>query len=381
MLLEALAKELVEVTSGLVGGRTINIMNTDGIIIASTETERIGSFHQGAMEAVQTGKPVIIRKDQLDRYPGAKEGYNMPLRVSGSIIGVVGLFGNPPEIQDLAHLLEVYAAKYYQLEAMFTPRLAESELRDRLLRHLLSHADTSMSSAKAMMEPLQIQLQPPFTVAVLSSRSGAALLRRQEDLVQQLKALQLLHPNRDIWGTVNDRLVLLLSGTDGQPAAMIRKREVLNSRPLCEYRISLGAPCQTLWDVQSAYEQASVLDIISPAPVNDMQQLPTRCSYMLYHTAATEAEFMDGLNRKLETAFHGPELETLLKTIQSYYNCNRSVSQAAAALFIHKNTLQYRVRRLLEALDLTKCTSFQQEYLIRLLLKHRKRRQSLQALQ
>ena len=58
MLLESLAKELVRVTSELVGGRTINIMNTEGYIIASTEPERIGTFHQGALEAVRTGKAV-----------------------------------------------------------------------------------------------------------------------------------------------------------------------------------------------------------------------------------------------------------------------------------------------------------------------------------
>lgn len=81
MLLEELAKDMVEVTSALIGGRTINIMNTDGVIIASSERERIGSYHQGAREAVRTGKVVNIRKDQLDRYPGAKEGCNMPLQI------------------------------------------------------------------------------------------------------------------------------------------------------------------------------------------------------------------------------------------------------------------------------------------------------------
>ena len=125
MLLEELAKELVDVTSGLLGGRTVNVMNTKGVIVASTDAARVGTFHQGAMEAVRTGRPVVIARDQLERYPGAKEGCNMPLRVSGAIIGVVGIYGDPAEIQYLARLLEVYAAKYYQLEAMTRPRLAE----------------------------------------------------------------------------------------------------------------------------------------------------------------------------------------------------------------------------------------------------------------
>ena len=70
-----------------------------------------------------------------------------------------------------------------------------------------------------------------------------------------------------------------------------------------------------------------------------------------------------------------------MKTAQGYYDNDRSVSKAAAALFIHKNTLQYRVHRVLEVLGLAGCTSFQQEYLVRLLLEHYKRKQGLRALQ
>ena len=109
MLIEKVAKELVEVSSGLLGGRTVNIMDVNGTIVASTEKERVGSFHQGAKEAIETGRQVIIRKDQLGQYPGAREGYNMPLRVNGSVIGAVGIFGTQQELQYLAPLLELYA--------------------------------------------------------------------------------------------------------------------------------------------------------------------------------------------------------------------------------------------------------------------------------
>ena len=91
MLLEELAEDLVSATSGLLDGRIINIMNPDGIIIASTQPERIGTFHKGARDAAVSGKPVSIRPDQIQEYSGAREGYNMPLRVGGNIIGVVGI--------------------------------------------------------------------------------------------------------------------------------------------------------------------------------------------------------------------------------------------------------------------------------------------------
>lgn len=365
MLLEDLAKDLVEVTSRMIGGRTINIMNTDGIIIASTDRSRIGSLHQGACEVVRTGKPVIIEKDQVSRYPGAKEGYNMPLRVNGSIIGVVGMYGEPTDIQDLAHLLEVYMTKCYQVEAMLTSRLAEGGLRERVIRCLLSDADSRSSDAKGLMESLSVTLEFPVTVAVVSQHSGAAVLsERQEKLVRTLTQRRLLSQTRDLWAIIDDHLILFLSRFE----APTGKAQLLET--LADYRVSFGDPCAQLQDIRHAYHQAAVLDGVTSAEVNDISDLPTRCTYMLADTAAGERSFLERLEQKLAEAFSGDERKVFLKTAQTYYDMEHSVGKAAAAVFIHKNTLQYRIRRLLEVLELTKCPPFQQEYIIRLLLEH-----------
>ena len=74
----SMAQDFVEATSSLVGGRPINIMDREGTIIASTEQERIGTFHQGAAEVIATGKPVLIETKDLPRYPGAKEAITCP---------------------------------------------------------------------------------------------------------------------------------------------------------------------------------------------------------------------------------------------------------------------------------------------------------------
>lgn len=364
MLLEELAKDLVEVTSSLVGGRTINIMNTGGVIIASTERSRIGSYHQGAKEAVQTGKVVNIRKDQLSRYPGAKEGCNMPLRVNGAIIGVVGIYGEPEEIQDVAHLLEVYAAKYYQLEAMLRPRLSEAALRCQLLGALLSPPDGAMSTIYSLMDRLHIQLSFPVTTAVISAPQDLSLPGHGEILCHRLEALGFLDGGNDIWGVVEERMVLLAGAKPG------RSPQALHSLPDAEngYRISLGTPSGTLWEIHRAYHQAAVLDQSGCGTVNDICQMQTRCQYMLSSTAVDNTEFLDGLAGKLRSAFPPQELDILVGSIQCYYNCGRSVTAAAQKQFVHKNTLQYRVKRVLDVLDIGRLPAFWQEYLVRLVL-------------
>ena len=364
MLLEELAKELVEVTSALVSGKIINIMNTSGIIVASSEHERVGSYHQGAMEVVQTGKVVNIRSDHLDRYPGAKAGCNMPLRVNGTIIGVVGIGGDPEEIRDIAHLLEVYTAKYYQMEAMLQPKLTETTLRSRLLTALLSPAGTAMSQTHNLLECLKVRFSYPVYTVIVSIQSGLGHIGQFEQLQDRLRALSFLKKQCDVWGIVDERLVLVCSELPDRPISAIRK--VTEDG----YRVSLGMPSQTIWDIQTAYAQALTLDAFSPESFNDIRQAAARCDYMLSHTADMEEEFLDGLYRKLSDCFGPEECRILMESVGAYYACGRSVTAAAQKLFIHKNTLQYRVHQVLETLELTGLPGFQQEYLVRLLNAH-----------
>lgn len=366
MLLEDLAEELVEATSGLIGGRTLNVMNTDGVIIASTQHERIGTYHQGAWEAARSGKVVNIRSDQLDQYPGSKEGWNMPLRVNGTIIGVIGIYGNPDETRDIAHLLEVYAAKCYQMEAMMRPQLSQNVLRSQLLMHLLSPSDEAVSAARGLMESLNLQFQFPVYAAVISSASDMSLPGQADALCRELDELHFLNKRTDVWSVVDERMVLIFSSSDR------RSRETLTclTERLPGCRISFGGPCRSLREIQRSYKQASGLDRSCTEPVCDIQKIPFKCRYTLSCTAASEAEFLEPLYQKLISAFGEEESDVLLRSTAAYYHCERSVSAAAKSQFVHKNTLQYRVKRLLQALEAEDLPGFWQEYLVRLLLQY-----------
>ena len=328
--------------------------------------------------------PIYVRaagtKEQVADYSGAREGCNMPLRVNGTIIGVVGIWGDPPEIKALAHLLEVYAAKYFQLEAMASPRLADRELRGRVLRALLAPADRAMADAKVLMDSLGLRLEFPLQVIVFSDRTGAARSERQEQLLNFLAAQGWLRPERELWGTVDDRLVLLCACA-GHCAAALYHRDAAHAGVLADYRLCIGDVCRTEWDIAAAYQQAAALEAVSPRAVSDLRDPSTRCDYLLYSAAIRDADFLEELYARLGDAFRESELPLLFQTAECYYRHGRSVTQAASELFIHKNTLQYRVRRLLEALELERCGPFQEEFLMRLLLEHHKRKQSRQALE
>ena len=160
----SMAQDFVEATSSLVGGRTINIMDREGTIIASTEQERIGTFHQGAAEVIATGKPVLIETKDLPRYPGAKEGYNMPIFLKDELIGVVGIFGCEEQMLNVANLLKVYVTQHFAQQAMAQKQNVESEVRNRLLSLLLLGDIGQMETIYQLSALIPVQLAFPVKV-------------------------------------------------------------------------------------------------------------------------------------------------------------------------------------------------------------------------
>ena len=83
----------------------INIMNKKGIIIASSDPLRIGSFHEGALRIIENQiDEIIVHYD--GEFDGALQGINYSLKLQGYIIGVLGITGRYEEIVKSALIIK-----------------------------------------------------------------------------------------------------------------------------------------------------------------------------------------------------------------------------------------------------------------------------------
>ena len=208
-----MAQDFVEATSMLVGHRTINIMDQNAIIIASTEKERIGTFHQGAREVLETGKPVLILKENLAQYPGAKEGYNMPIFLDDEIIGVVGIFGCEKEVQNTANLLCVYVSQHFAQYQMAQRQKMETEVRTQLLRSLILGDEKQRENVMQMCDILNLQLEFPFRLVLVfpdKDEKSRGYVEELSHKVQNLIWKGILDRQKDVFGIHKQGYVILL---------------------------------------------------------------------------------------------------------------------------------------------------------------------------
>lgn len=84
----------------------VNIMNEDGVIIASIDPDRLGQYHEIAYRIVH-GRDDIVDTTELAGYSNVKPGINMVIEFDGERAGVVGVTGEPDEIRSIALMVKM----------------------------------------------------------------------------------------------------------------------------------------------------------------------------------------------------------------------------------------------------------------------------------
>ncbi len=371
-----LAQDFVEATSLLVGQRTINIMDQKGIIIASTEKHRIGDFHQGASEVLATGKPVRIKKEDLPRYPGTKEGYNMPIFLNDEIIGVVGIFGCEEEVQSIANLLRVYVTQSFSQLQMTQKQNLEAELRNQLLRLLLFGGKSQKEMITKLCGMLDLQLKFPVRIILLYERAAERNMKHLLDyhqFIQNLIWKNVLDRRCDVFGIQNADYVILLGGSGELLETRKRLDKLLQEiEREAVWDAAVSSLCRNMEEVSEGMKEVSVLRNRRGGMIQNLEEHTCRMQYLMGRfTVQDGARTVVRMLRRLEDQHGEKQAEQLLQTAQVYYEYGGSVAKAAEKLNLHKNTLLYRMKQLYQTLELEQDTVFVREFFIRMLLEYR----------
>ena len=130
-LSSSLAQRIVDELAPVIQ-ENLNVMDTQGFIIASSDVSRVGTLHPGAREAAETNAAVSVYSDTARS--GERPGVNLPLEYRGRVIGVVGVTGKPAKVRSLAPVLVLTIALLFEREA----ELAGESRRDAADRDLLA---------------------------------------------------------------------------------------------------------------------------------------------------------------------------------------------------------------------------------------------------
>lgn len=103
------------------------------------DESRIGTFHEIGREAAASGSVIEVREN--DHFTGTQQGVNLPIYHNHKIIAVIGITGNPDDVQKYARLAERITRLLIREKELDAFNRTESEKKSYILRGLIDHED------------------------------------------------------------------------------------------------------------------------------------------------------------------------------------------------------------------------------------------------
>ncbi|MHB1372927.1 MAG: sugar diacid recognition domain-containing protein [Thauera sp.] len=344
----------------------VNVMDERGLIIASGERARIGARHDGALLVLAQGRAVEIDEALADRLQDARPGINLPLRAEGRVVGVVGLSGAPAQIRQHAELVRMAAETMLEQACLMQVLARDERLREELVLQLIGVAPATFAlddAAAGWGRRLGVDPALP-RVALLIEIDGAtaaadAVLAAQ----QRLKRLLSASEPELLWAAVSLRelaVLLPLPAAGDAPERMRARVEGLQARlggDGLRLRCALGGSFAGREGLMRSWQSAR-----ATLRVGRRRQPAATLHFYAELTLAVllagldEGWQADELQRPLQRLATHDRDGQLRRTLAAWFAHGMKTAASAEALHVHRNTLDYRLRRIAEltGLDLAR---------------------------
>lgn len=326
----------------------VNLMDRDGIIIASTDPERVGGFHQAARLVAAEGlEQLTIEED--GQFEGARKGLNLPILLGDTVVGVIGITGPVEEVAPYGQLVkkmteilirESDRTEQQQLDERIRRRFIEDWLFDDAYRHSPELAERGLRFG------IDVHLKRRVLVAeVVDIHRVRDSTEGQKQLDRAAKAFrrEVERDGRNVFTRTATHMIGLVADGDDNQLRYLAERigEAVAEAAKLRVQVGVDRRGERLARGYAMARKALASAAREGRPVCFYEEIALDLFLDEIPTAAKQAF--------LERVFRGvPERdrEPTIHMLRRYFECDGSIGRAAESLFIHKNTLQQRLIRL-----------------------------------
>ena len=327
----------------------INFINSSGTIIASTNSARIGAFHEIGRKAAVTGTTIEVAES--DNFTGTRQGINMPLYHEDRLLAVIGITGSPEKVRKYAFLAQRITSLLIREQELGQYSRHQADKKQFVISSLL-HGDTQNPEylLKCLRE-FQIDPDTPKRLILIhtypaasgqnytDSVSGSVLSEHQIQNFFKTAGITLYtfrYPG-DYLAVTDSSGFSALSGTlrdFAKKHAGTLAVAVGRSVPLYQLGLSLTTAETALRNLNFHRPLTDHVCAKNYAVFDDLT-----LEIVLSSVSPDDREEFSGKTiRQLSS-----DEKELLRT---YFSLEMSLADTAEKLFLHKNTLQYKLNHI-----------------------------------
>lgn len=335
--------------------RDVNMMDDKGIIIASTDRSRLGTYHAGAKKLIQDSLcELIISTD--DQYEGTKKGINLPILIEGDIVGVIGVTGKWEEVGKYGQiikkmteilLLDTYTKDQKRIRADIRNQFIEDWLFDDSKNNNEMFAERGLRLGIDITLPRQVMI-----VAVKSedrylidSVTGQQMARQVEEAVNHIVRSE----SANVYYKSAFKLACIISQRSDEKLRQLAERISGEVEQVCGFRPAIGidsstADCRQMYQAYSRAEKAMKAALCAGGGNIRFYSDINLEIFINEIPSVLRGEFIHKVFRQCTDE----EIDQWISILNVYFECNGSINQCSQQLYLHKNTIQYKLRKLSE---------------------------------
>lgn len=312
----------------------INIMNLQGIIVSSTDNNRLNKAHSGSIHVIKTGYKLKIDDRNLEHYPDSKPGMNLPITHRGKITGVVGVSGQPTEVTQVSGLIRASVEIVLeQIDMQQQDHFKERQWNYWLQQLLHPHGYHAHKLKDEATYTLHIETDATWRIVILK---GEAIQHHLEAIRNEVNEQKI--PTLFTVPFLNQHIIIAIPSTFHRIRPFVER---LHQRVASSFQVGVGDSAFGLKGMRMSYFQAQqALDF---AKNETLLSFSEDWKVKRLITSISEDEYKQTC-LKYEAAL--AELGgAYVQTIDAYLAHNFSVKTTAAKLHVHRNTLLYRLNQ------------------------------------
>ena len=326
------------------------LTNREGIIIAATDRESVGVFHEASFVMMRDNLDmIIVRPEETSLYLGVKPGIDVPIVHNGETVGALGITGIPEEVKPIITAIKMTIEAVLEYEMLKERATKKDNEQESFYNILLNNKLARSEQLETLARRLGYDSDIMRIAIVLTVDSNEA------------KALQIVREE----GTFSKQDIAFVN----------REDEIVIFRCLPEKPDLLFKTFrQSIWDylknINALLNQQGISCIYyigsMQVNLNNYHFAYRHCCWMI-DTQRTYAFFYDftddyvksqvpmtelsGIFQPILTLFDETMSENFLETVSLLERNNYNLASSSKEVYLHKNTLVFRLNKIRDFLN------------------------------
>lgn len=364
ILNEEFCNRLVISTSAIIGHQIL-ITDAEGLVLASSDSTRLGTLHEASLDVIHTGKIMYHGDREAEEMEGTKPGMTLPICMDDVPIGTIGITGSPEETSQYAALIQQLSKLFLDFQSQQLTTIQRDNEKKNLIQEITTFDRHTRDIAviKDSAWKLGFNLGERRKVLIIRvahnderNLSQAEKIQRQNHIMEYLSSV------------FSNRQDIVAAYDTEEYVIMAKVRNELEEETIIELAgkcmklqeraapgrfyiwIGMGKEADSVETLKASYEDALfALRVQAAWDISSRKILDVEDLMLEQMAVNLSDELCDKLwTERFEKMMSAKNSDEIAELVICWCRSKFNFSQTAKDMHIHKSTLLYRFDRIKE---------------------------------